>query len=85
MGSQQGVDTLARNDVLAGDYTTALKNINAAIRLNKFEHRFFFLQGVIYTALQKQNEADASFKKALQLASDPKQRDKYRHKMDMLI
>ena len=77
--------TLARNEVIAGDYTAALKDINAAIKLNKQEHRFFFLQGVIYTALQEQNAADISFKKALQLASDPKQRDKYRHKMDLLI
>lgn len=77
--------SLARREVLAGDYTTALKNIDAAIRMNKFEHRFFFLQGVIYTALEEQNHADASFKKALQLASDPRQKERYRHKMDMLI
>jgi len=77
--------TLARNEVLSGDYETALNDINAAIRMNKFEHRFFFLQGVIYTALEERKRADKSFEKALQLASDPKQRDKYRHKLDMLI
>ena len=77
--------TLARNEVLSGEYDAALKNINAAIKMNKFEHRFFFLQGVIYTILKEQQLAGDSFRKALQLASDPRQRDKYRHKLDMLM
>ena len=76
--------SLARSEVLTGDYDAALKNIHAAIRMNKLEHRFFFLQGVIYKALKEENEADASFRKALQLALDPRQQNKYRHKLDML-
>ena len=77
--------TLARDELLKGDYAGALANIRVAINRYNKEHRFFFLQGVIYTALAEREHADASFKKALELSSSQLQQDDYRRKIDKLI
>jgi tetratricopeptide (TPR) repeat protein len=76
---------LARDAVLRGEYATALENIHAAISRYDKEHRFYFLQGVIYIALTDRERADASFKKALKLSTSPQQKEQYRRKMDQLI
>lgn len=76
---------LAMDSFLAGDYETALENIHAAIRKNDEEHRFYFLQGVIYKALDKTNLATQSFDKAIKLSSSEKQADKYRRKIEKLM
>lgn len=75
----------ARDEVLAGEYEAALDNINAAIRRYNLEHRFYFLQGVIYSALAEEKQAKNSFEKALELTSSQKQQEKYRNKMEKLI
>ena len=75
----------ARDEVLSGDYGIALDDINAAIRRYRREHRFYFLQGVIYTALSERKQADASFKKALELSTSQRQKNTYQTKIDKLI
>ena len=76
---------VAVESVLAGDYETALKNINTAISRYKNEHRFYFLQGVIYKALQENKKAESSFSKALEMAEDDKDEKRYRGKMEKLM
>ena len=77
--------SLARDEFLQGNYSGALQNIRAAIgRYNK-EHRFFFLQGIIFSALSEPEQADASFKKALQLTSSERQQNTYRRKIEKLF
>ena len=75
---------LAMDLFIAGDYETALKNIRTAIRRYDKEHRFYFMQGGIYKALNKTELADASFKKAVELTTNQKQVEKYRRKMEKL-
>lgn len=76
---------LAKDAFLAGDYDAALHNIHAAIRRNDEDHRFYFLQGVIYKALDEQELATTSFDKAIKLSSSRKQADKYRRKLEKLM
>lgn len=59
--------------------------INTAIRRYKKEHRFYFLQGVIYKAMNVQKLADASFNKALEFSCDQEQQERYRRKLDKLM
>ena len=75
----------AKDEVLRGDYSGALADIQVAISMYKKEHRFFFLQGVIYSALTDRGRADASFKKALELTASQQQQEAYRRKMEKLI
>lgn len=75
----------AKNEVLHGKYKSALNHINAAIRRYKREHRFYFLRGVIYTALSERERADASFRKALELTTSQQQKDRYLNKINKLI
>jgi hypothetical protein len=76
---------MAMDSFLAGDYKTALQDINAAIRRNDEEHRFYFLRGVIYKALHEPGEADSSFNTAIKLSSNQQQADKYRRKIAKLL
>ena len=76
--------SLARDEVLAGNYKAALEDINAAIDRYKMEHRFYFLQGLIFSALAEKKQADASFKKALELAPSEKQQERYRSKLEKI-
>jgi len=75
----------AKDEVLRGDYSGALADVQVAINMYKKEHRFFFLQGVIYSALTDRGRADASFKKALELTASQQQQEAYRRKMEKLI
>lgn len=75
----------AKDAFLAGHYKTALNNIRAAIRRYDEEHRFYFLQGVIYKALDEPIQATESFNKAIELSSSGKQADKYRRKIENLM
>lgn len=77
--------TLAMSAYTAGEYHAAMKNIGQAIRRFPGEHRFYFLQGAIYSALGDTVKADDSFKRALELTSDQEQETKYRRKIDMLL
>jgi Tfp pilus assembly protein PilF len=76
---------LAMDSFLAGDNETALQNIHGAIRRYDEEHRFYFLQGVIYMALEETEQASTSFNMAIKLSSNRKQADKYRRKMEKLL
>ena len=76
---------LAKDAFLSGDYSNALQKIRAAIRRYDKDHRFYFLLGVIYKALDEQDLATASFNKAIKLSSNPKQANKYRRKIDKLM
>ena len=77
--------SLARDAFLQGDYAGALQNIQAAIGRYRKEHRFFFLQGIIYTARAERDLANASFKKALELTTNQQQQDSYRRKIEKII
>ena len=77
--------SMAQNDLRKGNYVVALTSIQTAISRYNKEHRFFFLQGLIYSALADRKQADASFKKALELTSSRQQQDAYRRKMEKLI
>ena len=76
---------LAMDAFLAGDYETALSDIHAAIRRYDKEHRFYFLQGVIYKALNEPDRARSSFDTAIKLSASEKQADKYRRKIEKLL
>ncbi|MBF8270140.1 MAG: hypothetical protein HW386_1849 [Gammaproteobacteria bacterium] len=77
--------SLARDEFLQGDYAGALENIRAAISHYDKEHRFFFLQGIIYSARAEREQASASFKKALDLTDSQKQKERYLSKLEKLI
>ena len=77
--------TVARQAFLAGDYSKAIQDINAAIRRYDEEHRFYFLQGVIYKALGESVLAQTSFDMAIKLSASDKQADKYRSKLQKIM
>ena len=76
---------LAVDSFLDHDYETALRDIRTAIRKYEDEHRFHFLQGAIYKAMDRPEQARASFQKAIELTSTQKQIDKYRRKIEQLM
>ncbi|OGT71787.1 MAG: hypothetical protein A3I78_07890 [Gammaproteobacteria bacterium RIFCSPLOWO2_02_FULL_56_15] len=76
--------TLAMSSYVAQEHLAALENIRLAIRRFPGEHRFYFLQGAIYSALGDAVKADDSFNSALELSSDQEQERKYRRKIDRL-
>ncbi|MBF8270296.1 MAG: TPR REGION protein, partial [Gammaproteobacteria bacterium] len=77
--------SLARDKFLQEDYAGALADIQAAISHFDKEHRFYFLQGVIYKALGRQEKANTSFTRALDLTYNQKQLNRYLSKMEKLI
>lgn len=76
---------VAMDAFLAGDYQRALDNIHAAIRRYDKEHRFYFLQGVIYKAKDMHEQAISSFDMAIKLSSSRNQADKYRRKFEKIM
>ena len=76
---------LAMDSFLAGDYPAALGKIHTAIMRNDKEHRFFFLQGAIYKAMDKPQLATESFNRAIKLSANEKQADIYRRKIKSLL
>jgi len=76
---------VAMDAFLAGNYEKALDNIHAAIRRYDKEHRFYFLQGVIYKAMDRLDQAVTSFNMAIKLSSSQNQADKYRRKFEKIM
>ena len=77
---RQGLDAFARTE-----YLFALEHTNAAIRHYNKEHRFYFLQGAIYSRLGNDKLAEKNLLKAISLTDDTKQNSRYRRKMDLLL
>lgn len=69
---------------LEKDYSSALTHTQAAIQLYPKEHRFYFLEGMIYLQNGSKERAKQSLDKAIKISSDKKQRAKYQHKMEFL-
>lgn len=76
---------LALDALGTGNYAKALEQVDAAIKLYSREHRFYFLQGVVYRQMGRTELAEQSVNRAIKLASDAAQGARYRHKMDMLL
>ena len=76
---RQGLDAFARHE-----YLFALEHTGAAIRYYNKEHRFYFLQGAIYSRLGNDKLAEKNLLKAISLTDDTKQNSRYRRKMDLL-
>ena len=77
---RQGLDAFARQENLV-----ALEHTSAAIRYYNKEHRFYFLQGEIYSRLGDDRQAEKNLLKAISLTGNAKQISRYRHKMELLL
>jgi tetratricopeptide (TPR) repeat protein len=66
------------------DYALARQHVSAALRDHEQEHRFHFLMGAIQRQLGDRRGAAASFSRAVELAADPDQAERYRRKIELL-
>jgi tetratricopeptide (TPR) repeat protein len=76
---------LAEEAVIEGDYHAAIDHLEFAIRKNESEHRFYFLMGVSYLLLGREEEARSWLGQAETLAEEQGDRQRYRHKLDWLM
>ena len=76
---------VAMEAFLHKDYEAALGSISQAIQRFPDEHRFHFLKGAIYLSLDRSDLAEKSLSHAVELASNPGQRDRYRRKIDIMM
>jgi Flp pilus assembly protein TadD len=68
-----------------GDYETAIEDLKFAIRRRKHEDQFYFLLSLSYLMSGDKEEARAWMKKAEEVASQNSDRQKYHHKLDLLM
>jgi Flp pilus assembly protein TadD len=67
-----------------GDFSTAVKEARAAIRLHQGEHTFHRLLGLAYIQLNEIDKAQKQFGLAAELAADAGQREHYNRKLELL-
>ena len=77
--------SVAMDAFLHKNYAVALDSVNEAIRRHPVDHRFHFLQGAIYVSLDQDEQARESLGHAVELTTNPKQQDRYRRKIEIMM
>jgi tetratricopeptide (TPR) repeat protein len=75
----------ANSAFIDGDYQTAIKNLDYAIEKRDDEDRFYFLLSLSYLMSGNKEEAQRWMKKAEEVARKNERREKYSHKLDLLV
>ena len=76
---------LANTAFVDGDYATAIENLNYAIGKIEDEDRFYYLLSLSYLMSGEKEKAKRWMEKAEQVAQKNERRQKYSHKLDLLI
>jgi len=76
---------IANSAFIDGDYKTAIKNLEYAIKKREDEDRFYFLLSLSYLMSGEKEEAQRWMKKAEDVASKSESQKKYSHKLDLLM
>lgn len=75
----------ANTAFIDGDYRTAIENLKYAINMIDDEDRFYFLLSLSYLMSGDKEESTRWMKKAEEVAKKNESREKYSHKLDLLI
>jgi Flp pilus assembly protein TadD len=75
----------ANTAFIDGDYRTAIENLKYAINMIDDEDRFYFLLSLSYLMSGDKEESTRWMKKAEEVAKQNESREKYSHKLDLLI
>jgi tetratricopeptide (TPR) repeat protein len=75
----------ANTAFIDGDYKTAIENLEYAIDMVDDEDRFYFLLSLSYLMSGDKTESTRWMKKAEEVAKQNESRQKYSHKLDLLI
>jgi Flp pilus assembly protein TadD len=75
----------ANTAFIDGDYRTAIENLKYAINMIDDEDRFYFLLSLSYLMSGDKEESTRWMKKAEEVAKQNENREKYSHKLDLLI
>ena len=76
---------LANTAFVDGNYESAIENLKFAIRKRKDEDRFFYLLSLSYLMKGEKETAEEWMKKAEEAALESESRQKYHHKLDLLM
>lgn len=76
---------VANTAFIDGDYRTAIENLDFAIEKVDDEDRFYFLLSLSYLMSGDKDESTRWMKKAEEVAQQNESREKYSHKLDLLI
>ena len=76
---------LANSAFIDGDYKTAIKNLEYAIKKNEEEDSFYFLLSLSYLMSGEKEKAQRWMKKAEEVASRNENQQKYSHKLNLLM
>ena len=76
---------IANTAFIDGDYQSAIKNLNYAIGKVEDEDRFYFLLSLSYLMSGDKEKAQRWMKKAEEVAQENTNRQKYSHKLDLLM
>ena len=75
----------ANTAFIDGDYRTAIENLKYAINMIDDEDRFYFLLSLSYLMSGDKDQATRWMTKAEEVAKQNESREKYSHKLDLLI
>lgn len=76
---------LANSAFVDGDYKSAIDSLEYAIRKRKDEDRFYYLLSLSYLMLSDREAAQNWMKKAEETALKSASKQKYNHKLDLLM